>query len=282
MSEIEIAALTRGTAANSIFDATELFIDNNKWETFGVKFPTGSCSGPCLKSSDFCVDDVPFVDPVGFSWATQRAFRAEFSVRCNPVQFGDPAARKKFFEDIRVEHEGMLHKALAAGLWDGMAPATGLVDVPAANVVTVTGDHVVSVVGNLVQRMSSKGSGSSGVLHMSPYVATLAADRGIVYRQGNRLRTVVGDHLVIADGGYSGDGPGGVAASATSQWIYATGPIFYAVGESTFPAGYDFTKYIDRGSNTLVVPVETSLLAVFDPCFWFAGEVKLTCGLVCE
>jgi hypothetical protein len=299
-----INPLQRRSAANTIFDTNELILPNDtvngkevpafRWELVGIRFNTDLCSDPCLVASEVCEDEVDMPAPHSFGQATFMPWRAQFAVSCNAAQLTDAGEQAKFFEAVSNTNNGFIHKALASGAWNGGSTWTGL-SAPVATATTdgptvVTGGptHVRAVLGILIQGVSSKGSGSEAVIHMSPYVANMAVADGLIYRNGNRLRTVVGDHLIVADGGYSGAGPG-VPATGSSQWIYATGPFFHKVGTSRFVPGWgnavgskDLTDYINRHANRLYVPVETSMIAAWDPCLWLAGEIDLSPNPCCS
>jgi hypothetical protein len=292
---IIIQSLGRRAASNTILDTLELDIPGVRWESMGIEFNTSLCSDPCLVSAEICEDEPDMPKPVGFGRVVFKPWRSQFAVSCNPAQLTDRVEQEKFFAAISDTSNGFIHKALASGAWNGGSTWTGLA-APAATattygptVLTAGPVHVRAALGQLLQAGSSTGEGSELTIHMSPFVANLAVADRLVYRNGNRLRTVVGDHLVVADGGFSGVGPGGVAATATSQWIYATGPFYHKVGTTQVVPGWGYRfdsrelqDYIDKHSNRLYVPVETFMIAAWDSCVWFSVNVALDCGLVCK
>lgn len=274
---VEVEPFVRRAPANTILDTEESEISSSpgsKWVGFGLNFSLDSCSDSVIKNVEVCVGDEEF--DAASSFGTSDPFvpwRAQWAATCNMAQLLQPGQAQEFLAKIRNTHVDSLHKELASGFWDRV-----LVNVPAGNVINpspAAALKVVPAIASLIQMLSQNGSGSEGVLHMSPLVATLAVAENILYRSGRFLRTVVGDHLVIADGGYNGSGPSGVAATASTQWVYATGTVRHKITDSVFPAGFDLKDYFHRSSNTLFVPVETFMVAYFDPCQWFAVNVDL-------
>ena len=67
------------------------------------------------------------------------------------------------------------------------------------------------------------------MIHCTPQVLTHLVDRGSVIKEGNVWVTPMG-HIVVADAGYSGDGPDADAADSTSQWMYGTSLLSVILG----------------------------------------------------
>ena len=281
---IEVESFTYREPTNTIFDAEESEISSDqgsRWIGFGINFRTGLCDDSVIKDAEVCEDDQAFNDCTGsFGTAdTIPAWRAQWAASCNPAQLVAPGEAEKFLSRIKETHVNNLHKTLASGFWDRVLSRSSI---PIGNVLNPSPAAAVAIVygiAMLIQSLSQQASGAEGVLHMSPFVAAIASAKGILYRNGRVLRTVVGNHLVIADGGYNGDGPdygvGDESATASTQWVYATGPVRYKVSDTVFPAGFDIKEYFKKESNAVCVPVETFMIAYFDPCQWFAVNVDL-------
>jgi hypothetical protein len=123
--------------------------------------------------------------------------------------------------------------------------------------------------------------GMRGVIHLTPGLLALALADGIVTLMGDRYVTATG-HYVIGDAGHTGqDAPEGESEAGTDEaWIYATGDIFYALGQIpqlsvTDPNDPDAGPvYIGRNQNQPLL--ERAGIVVFDPNVLAAALVSLT------
>lgn len=172
-------------------------------------------------------------------------------------------------------------KMIAAELWDGeMAASAGwpnkaLID-STSDTVTNGGVTPAVALGSLEQYLADVYCGR-GMIHASPQLVTAWAAESLVRREGSLLLTIL-DTIVVTDGGYSGDGPGGVAAGAT-QWAYATGLVAVRLGPVSVVPG-SFSEAVDRATNTVRFYAERPASAVWDGCAHGAAEVTLAVPLV--
>jgi hypothetical protein len=92
-------------------------------------------------------------------------------------------------------------------------------------------------------------------------------------REGNLITTRVGN-LVVADAGYPGTPPEGVAAAPGVGWLYGTGQV--VVRRSTvFPPDED-AAVIDTARNRVLLRTGRVVAATFDRSAHFAVPVDLT------
>lgn len=126
--------------------------------------------------------------------------------------------------------------------------------------------------------------GQQGMVHVTPQLLTYLQAAQIITRQGNLWVTAMG-HIVVADAGYSGAGPGGVPAT-TTQWMYGTPVVQVRLGPVELaPATLDdataLGQALDREVNTMLV--YAFRLAGFQwtaECAHLAAEVDLpVCAL---
>lgn len=120
--------------------------------------------------------------------------------------------------------------------------------------------------------------GAPGMIHLTFGALTMAYAAQAVWRDGNLWRTVSG-HVVVADAGYTGTGPNGQAVG-TTQWIYGTGLIQYALGPveiipGTFEDARSRAAAIDRTVNDVVLYVQRPATWVWDECAHVACEVNV-------
>lgn len=118
--------------------------------------------------------------------------------------------------------------------------------------------------------------GGRGMIHVTPHVLTAMIQENALYRDGNLWLSPMG-HIVVADDGYDGSGPGGVPAGAT-QWAYATSMISIRTGPVIVPG--DFESWVDRTVNRVVVYAEQAYGFQFDGCCMLAAEVALPAPLI--
>lgn len=152
---------------------------------------------------------------------------------------------------------------LAEELWDGdIAAADALANRwlagPAVDSDTLTTAAVspVAALGCLTQGLAATLRGQQGMVHVTPQLLTHLQAENAITRQGNLWVTAMG-HIVVADAGYSGAGPAGVAAGAT-QWAYGTPVLQVRLGPvETAPTNLDdarsLAQALDREVNTMVV-----------------------------
>lgn len=142
----------------------------------------------------------------------------------------------------RAQAGVMASYALARELWTGEGTRTSPRDLPqwlggtsgyvnpyladAARCSTIAGTHDPVVGLGLLEGAAYDALGGMGVpvLHVPPRVLLAVAEK--LTARGSVLYTPAGTP-VIADGGYPGTGPGGVAGT----WAYATGPVVTRLGE---------------------------------------------------
>lgn len=99
--------------------------------------------------------------------------------------------------------------------------------------------------------------GQQGMVHVTPQLLTTLVAQQLVARQGNVWVTPNG-HVVVADAGYSGDGPDGGAATTAYQWVYGTPIIQVRLGPvDIVPGSLDNARGLaaamNRGVNDIVV-----------------------------
>lgn len=114
--------------------------------------------------------------------------------------------------------------------------------------------------------------GGVGVIHMPvKLVPTLDAlgllrvvnARNVGSGQFDRQLQTLNGNLVAAGAGYPGTSPSGAAATDTTTWIYATGPVFMRRSDvRVMPA----TSAINRETNNIEMIAERTYVLGFDCC----------------
>lgn len=182
---------------------------------------------------------------------------------------------------------------LADELWNGTVTASTTPDLENkwlagsaawSDTLTSSGVTPVAALGCITQGLAETLKGQQGMVHVTPQMLQHLAADSIITKQGNLWVTAMG-HIVVADAGYSGDGPGGTAAGAT-QWMYGTSMVRVRLGPvEVTPANLDDAKNLamalDYGVNTLAV--YAGRLAGYqmdNDCAFLAAEVALPICLV--
>lgn len=129
--------------------------------------------------------------------------------------------------------------------------------------------------GLLEQALLDATKGQRGMIHVT--VSTLAAlvTNGTVRREGGAWLSPM-DCLVVADAGYPGTGPGGLAAGS-SQYAYATPPVRVRLSPTfTLPESPDDLPVgMTRSDNSFVLYAGRVALVEWDECAHFAAEINL-------
>lgn len=129
---------------------------------------------------------------------------------------------------------------------------------------------IAELEGYLAEQGGAGKPGMRGVIHLTPGLLTIALADGLIEWMDGRYCTATGT-VVIGDAGHTGqDTPHGQSAAGSGQaWIYATGDVFWAVGQSpnftvTDPTDPDGGPvYVGQNKNRPLD--ERAGLVVFDP-----------------
>lgn len=134
----------------------------------------------------------------------------------------------------------------------------------------------------LEQAISDGSCGQRAMIHVSPFVLNrmISLGRGLLTLDGNVWLTPLGN-VVVPGRGYDGRAPDGTAASADSEYIYATSWIAIRRGAiQTYPR--DLNQAVTRSTNDVLFYAERLAVGQWDPCIHFAAEVDRTACPSCE
>lgn len=174
-------------------------------------------------------------------------------------------------------------KALAQELWNGALaieagfPNAYLSDLDASNTVTEGAVAEANGLACLEEYLAGCSVSGTGAIHVTPALMTHLYAGRLVERFGNVFRTA-NDTLVIADAGYTGEGPGGTPAGET-QWAYATDLVYVRLGAiDVFPGTPGEAMGKSGGgeyTNTLTYRAERLAAVTFDGCCHGAAEFDI-------
>lgn len=241
----------------------------------------------------------------GFAWRTERCPTWQGYEPCdtlatapaadgNGIEYHRPVAYRVRdecttlsgeFDTSRVERmaDAVASHVIAEELWEGTITQANPYDTrdetgrtnnylarPTATIVGVGPYPIHEAVGLLEEAARRDAGGQQVVIHMP--LRLVEADGIDIVRNGNLMYTRAGS-LVIADSGYTGTGPAGEAASDTSAWLYATGPV--TVRTTNVDIGTEPASTLDRSINRRTVWANRVFAATFDPCTHFAIQAAL-------
>ncbi len=120
----------------------------------------------------------------------------------------------------------------------------------------------------------------SGMIHLSPRLATYALAAKLIAREGSVLRTGLGT-IVVPGAGYTGAKPEAASApSAGNEYAYVTNMVRVLRSDQPEILGATDAEAIDRNSNDFTVTVEREYLIAWDGAVQAAVQVDPTPALV--
>lgn len=252
-----------------------------RWGGFGVEFEAEQCgngmvartvcgsipSRPAIANSPGLVQDDPFWVGAG-DWCTSLQLNRDWQARARRQLL----ATRSFM--------------IARELWKGTVRAAGslegkpLTDAT-SDTLTEAAEDPLDALACLEYGLGVKGQGRRGIIHCTTQLLTHWAAINAIKLQGATWMTHNG-HLVVADAGYDGSGPGGVAANASGQWAYATSQMVLRLGPIDFTPGslQEAKQQMDRSINRVEIVAGQLALVIWDECTHVAARVALPMCLI--
>lgn len=157
------------------------------------------------------------------------------------------------------------HLAAGTAVYDGVEQ----LQIAATSLISVTGTGIVTALGQLEDALADC-YGGQGVIHMTYDVAEAAISNFLIQRvpvgPGGKpaLQTVAGGNWVVVGAGYTGTSPSGAAPPSRSEWMYATGAVFYYRGDIKSTSRP--SEAVVRSINDLVYIAERTYVVAWDCC----------------
>lgn len=275
----------------SLLIAAPTITDGARWEA-GVQFAPEGCGEAGRVPVDCIGSTEQLVAPENPDWVTADAFAVWGVDQCST--FGLRA--RDYAGRARRQLEAGQSFQIAAELWSGSMVGDPIMlsggttvneNVPlnaiTSDTVTPSAQTPQDALAMVVDALGRCGQGRQGAVHMRAQVLQQLVTNGSVYRDSGLWYTAMG-HLVIADDGYDGSGPGNVPAVST-QWIYGTQIPEVRLGEIQIvpnlaeqsPAGdaIGWDAAVDPYTNLVTVYAQRLALVEWDPCCHIAAEVAL-------
>lgn len=283
-AQLTIDATPRRLAAYSLLIAapTPTVLDDDLWagwrfipEAYGFN-GTGRLPTNCLGNTT--LGPVPAVRPTTVDGDPFLLYATD---QCSAMgwQAADYMGRARHLLEIVQSAQ------IAEEVWDGSLVAGGLVNKPlvdmASDQLTTAAVSIRDAFALIEQGIARYGRGELGMIHMTPQVLAHARAEYLLEKQGNLWLSPMGN-IVVADAGYSGNGPF-VTANTTSQWIYGTsvievllGPImFFPNAELAVDLGQFMAEALDRTTNKVVVTAERLAGYKWDESIHVAAQVNV-------
>lgn len=183
------------------------------------------------------------------------------------------------------DYEGRARRALAASeskliaaeLWEGTIRTAAslsnvaLVDTTSDTLTTAAVSPTVALA-DVENGIAYYTNGSRGMVHMTPQLLSHLVAANVLVKEGSLWLTPMGN-IVVADAGYTGNGPGAAADSST-QWIIGTSMLEVRLGTVDVPGAWG-RAWIDPSDNDVTVFAQRPALIVWDECAHVAAQVNI-------
>lgn len=242
----------------------------------GIQYEPLTCGPADLTSALQCADEpespfgVPKETEAGVPLVVASPFAVYGSYECNPV--GRPL--QEAFDRARQHLDTGKGRAIERAVQLGEAgnePAlvSEAVDItPAGGAVTLTAAFAE------IEQYLRENYAGTGVIHVSPRVATIAHALMLVYTDGEVLRTPLGTQVAVGAGYEESAAPTSESPDPDATWIYATGAVYGWQSEApNFPDSPGGA--INRENNTLITLAEQVFVIAWE-CVTAAIQVNLS------
>lgn len=252
---------------------------NNRWQmgiAYSPERPLGGSSvdprsdgvGEGVKTTTDSPNDVEW-DPYVI-WAGDQ---------CSALgsDFEDIRARAERQLEVQTSHliEGILWTNLVDGVSYGAPnhPNIGLSSNGSYQPNGFTVSPFLTGWSEVIKRLGDYLGGARGMIHVERRLLPFISFYGLAIREGNRLVTTLGDHIVVPGSGYTGSAPGNNASGEYHSWLYGTSMVELRLG--AIEVFFDRTQSLNRSTNEFEYRAERIALAHWDRNAWIALSVCL-------
>lgn len=247
-----------------------------------MPFPDpNSGAGGVTYVPDTCEDDVfvvalncpPITGTKTFSGneaaVSGQAFAVMTSYTCGSLGYSFEESERK----VRTRMALREQRAVERRLWQGSTGVLGTITGQFRNATNLgSAGCPVTAVQLLEQALADNGI-VGGIIHARPGMAAHLANNHLIDQAGRVKQTPLGTPYAFGQG-YDGTGPTGQAATATTEWMYASGRVAIWQDAEVFvpPPRQTF----DKALNQMMVLAERMYITTVE-CGVFAVEVTRTC-----
>lgn len=241
-----------------------------RWPLAGVTWVPWGCSNidtdvvGCTVTNIKNLEDFPAIE-------TQEAFLLLDGIACSALS-SDPALMDA---RLRERLDVYASAAFAVELMHGINGGPNSFETNETTIISNVARPVGLAFADGERFLAEKLHGARGVFHITPGTLALAAAYGLVFFNNGGWQTATG-HDVVADAGYTGGAPDGVAAPGADEvFLYVSGQIYYAI-TAISPVGQRNHESTDMTRNIHEFFAERYGLVAFDPCAVGAVRTDLT------
>jgi hypothetical protein len=223
----------------------------------------------------------------GFPIQGAEPFTVYAEIPCSPVGLGEPGIQANTVEALRrgegraAERVFWTGTALGGTIRPHLAEDTASSETSPGGVLTVLQTAATVVTGTVVgaevglaylEGALAECYGGEGIIHVPATVGSYLYSKGGAVRDGDRLRTGLGNKIAIYASN-DREGPTGVDPAAGSFWMYATGNV--NVHRSEIEEASGPRAALDRSNNTFVYIAERTYVIHWDCCH-LAQQITLS------
>lgn len=222
---------------------------------------------------------------IGIEGAEPFTVYAEIS--CGPVGQGDVGIQANTVELLRrgegraAERVFWTGTALGGTIRPHLAEDTVVTETSPGGVMSTLQTAATVVTGSIVgaeaglaylEGALAECYGGEGIIHMPATLGSFLYSKGGAVKDGDRLRTGLGNKIAIYSSN-NREGPDGTAPAAGRYWMYATGNV--VVHRSGIEEASGARASLNRSENTFVYVAERTYLIHWDCCH-LAQQVTLS------
>lgn len=246
----------------------------------GIQFQPDTCGPAVLTNGLFCADIPDPTDPYGIPKTTENGVPlvvgSPFTVygyfECSPIGFDFTEAAARARAHLDNGGSRAMERALQLGE-AGNEPAlvSEAVDITPSNVAV----NIVTAIATAEQYIRAN-YGGTGVIYLTPALATLAGANFLLWADGDTLRTNLGTPVAIV-AGFDNTGPTGNTTTGEDSWVWVTGALY---GWRDAPQDFPDTMAgaLNKGTNDLITLSEQLVVLAFECAAAAVGVDTVSAG----
>lgn len=187
--------------------------------------------------------------------------------QCSTLGSDEADIRARAERQLEVQTSHLVEEILWTNLVDSVDfgtahPNVGLAWTGADQPNGFTTYPLVKGFSDMIDRLSDFLGGARGMIHVEDRLLPYLATYDLAVKEGNRLVTSLGDHIVVPGSGYPGTDPSGNEPGPFHSWIYGTSMIELRLSE--IMVFTDLTSSTNTSTNETEYRAERMALAHWD------------------
>lgn len=238
----------------------------NRWLD-GVTWDPWPCRALTVDAEDVCTADTLDVTPDECdAWLTQTPFRISDAARASLLAYSQEEIGVRLVAVYNRTISAAFASELISGAASGGHSLSSTATAPNGAAFGSAATPIWNAIAVLEEEIAERLQGGVGYIHLPPGLLAQAVKAyGVKLNAVGMWETPAGN-IVISDAGYMNPlEPTGQAASGVADdWVYASGPIWYAATVPTLIG--DGAETVDFTRNRFTRYVAGYGILVFDPC----------------